>query len=237
MRKPDAAGPASHKQPPVAIFIPVSKSPTRAVNKVWQSHTVEVPGKEAIAQCWHHPPRKTAVHKPGLHNPGTATKSMKLKRRYHYSSIKTGKNKKYANATPILAKIFILATLNILKFSIKSMSMQGQAFCVYWSKSQNSYFVFWKIHYQFDCIHNLRCFFFPYNRHFLMLFPTVPQRGQTLGAKQSRKIKHILSTQFEELETLKLAGLEKHILNFGMKKFEVWQLLSLPSPDSLATIH
>lgn len=54
-----------------------------------------------------------------------------------------------------------------------------------------------------------------------MPFPTVPQRGQTPGAEKSRKIKHILSTQFAELESLKLAGLEKHLLNFGENKFEI----------------
>lgn len=54
-----------------------------------------------------------------------------------------------------------------------------------------------------------------------MSFPTVPQRGQAPGAENSRKIKHTLPTQFAEPESLKLAGLEKHLLNFGEKNFDI----------------
>lgn len=47
----------------------------------------------------------------------------------------------------------------------------------------------------------------------------------------------ILFTQFAQVESFKLAEFKKHLLKSGEKKFEVWQLPSLPSPDSLAMIH
>lgn len=119
-------------------------------------------------------------------------------------------------------KFFLLSTLVCQAPSLLSLLVQK-------SKSSFGNPLFWKINYQLDFSHNSSFFC-----NFLMTFPAGPQRRQTIGADNSMKIKFILSTQFAELKLLKLLTLKKHLFSFGEKIFKVWQVLSLPFPDSTA---
>lgn len=121
--------------------------------------------------------------------------------------------------------IFLLSTLVCQAPNLLTLLVQK-------SKSSFGNPLFWKINYQLDFSCNSSFFW-----NVLMPFPAGPQKRQTIGADNSMKIKCILSTQFAELKSLKPLTLKKHLFNFGEKMFKVWQVLSLPFPDSMAMIH